>query len=80
MTGRLKQFSGPRMRQQAGIGKSQTPVERDILVQWVRKNRPALLKQNKLCVISKKTTVNFEECLSLMESLRHSYFFIPHSS
>ena len=28
----------PRLRQQAGIEKSQTPVERDILVQWVRKN------------------------------------------
>ena len=36
MIGRLRQFSEPRLRQQAGIEKSQTPVERDILVQWVR--------------------------------------------
>ena len=36
MTGRLRQLSEPRLRQQAGIEKSQTPVERDILVQWVR--------------------------------------------
>ena len=36
MIGRLRQLSEPRLRQQAGIEKSQTPVERDILVQWVR--------------------------------------------
>ena len=36
MIGRLRQLSEPRLRQQAGIKKSQTPVERDILVQWVR--------------------------------------------
>ena len=34
--GRLRQLSEPRLRQQAGTEKSQTPVERDILVQWVR--------------------------------------------
>ena len=39
MIGRLRQLSEPRLRQQAGIEKSQTPVERDILVQWVRKNK-----------------------------------------
>ena len=33
---RLGQLLEPRLRQQAGIEKSQTPVERDILVQWVR--------------------------------------------
>ena len=38
MIGRLRQLSEPRLRQQAGIEKSQTPVERDILVQWVRKS------------------------------------------
>ena len=38
MIGRLRQLSEPRLRQQAGIEKSQTPVERDILVQLVRKN------------------------------------------
>ena len=37
MIDRLRQFSEPRLRQQAGIEKSQTPVERDILIQWVRK-------------------------------------------
>ena len=36
MIGRLRELSEPRLRQQAGIEKSQTPVERDILVQWVR--------------------------------------------
>ena len=36
MIGRLRQLSEPRLRQQAGIEKSQTPLERDILVQWVR--------------------------------------------
>ena len=36
MIGRLRQLSEPRLRQQAGIEKSQTPVERDILVQCVR--------------------------------------------
>ena len=37
MIGRLRQVSEPRLRQQARIEKSQTPVERDILIQWVRK-------------------------------------------
>ena len=32
MFDRLRQLSEPRLRQQAGIEKSQTPVERDILV------------------------------------------------
>ena len=36
-TGILRQLSGPRLRQQAGIEKSQTPVERDALVKWIRK-------------------------------------------
>ena len=31
----IETVSEPRLRQQAGIEKSQTPVERDILVQWV---------------------------------------------
>ena len=34
MIGRLRQLSKPRLRQQAGIEKSQTPVEKDILIQW----------------------------------------------
>ena len=37
MIGRLRQLSEPRLRHRAGTEKSQTPVERDILVQWVRK-------------------------------------------
>ena len=32
MIGRLRQLSEPRLRQQAGIDKSQTPVDWDILV------------------------------------------------
>ena len=36
MIDRLRQLSKPRLRQLAGIEKSQTLVERDILVQWVR--------------------------------------------
>ena len=39
---KLRQLSEPRLRQQAGIEKSQTPVERDILVQWVRKTSLSL--------------------------------------
>ena len=37
MIDRLRQLSESRLRQQAGIEQSQTPVERDILIQWVRK-------------------------------------------
>ena len=37
MIGRLRQLSEPRLRQQARIEKSQTPVERDILIQWDKK-------------------------------------------
>ena len=36
MIGRLRQLLEPRLRQQAGIEKCKIPVERDILVQWVR--------------------------------------------
>ena len=54
MIGRLRQLSEPRLRQQAGIEKSQTPVERDILIQWVRKLHPCFLKivkvGNNFCV------------------------------
>ena len=38
MIGRLRPLSESRLRQQAGIEKSQTPVKRDILVQGVRNN------------------------------------------
>ena len=40
MIGRLRQLSEPMLRQLAGIEKSQIPVERDVLVQWVRKSSP----------------------------------------
>ena len=40
MIDRLRQLSEPNLRQQAGIEKSQTPVERDILVQWLRIVKP----------------------------------------
>ena len=46
MIGKLRQISEPRLRLQAGIEKSQTPVERDILVQWVRKSNPTSHPQN----------------------------------
>ena len=46
MIGRLRQLSEPRLGQQAGIEKSQTHVERDILVQWVRKISFSLLYCN----------------------------------
>ena len=36
MIGTLRQLLEPRLRQQARIEKSQTPVERDILIQSVR--------------------------------------------
>ena len=41
MSGRLRQLLEPRLRQQAETEKSQTPVERDIHVQWVRKTFPS---------------------------------------
>ena len=47
MIGKLRQLSEPRLRQQAGIEKSQTPVERDILVQWARKTNQVGLLQLK---------------------------------
>ena len=37
MIGRLRQLSEPRLRQKAEIEKSQTHVERELHVQWVRK-------------------------------------------
>ena len=37
MTGRLRQLLEPRLRQQAGIEKSQTLLEREVFVQWVSK-------------------------------------------
>ena len=43
MIGRLRQLSEPRLRQQAGIEKSKTPVERDILVQWVRNHNISVI-------------------------------------
>ena len=43
MIGRLRQLSEPWLRQQAGIEKSQTRVERDILVQCVRKGKDELI-------------------------------------
>ena len=52
MIGRLRQLSEPRLRQQAGIEQFQTPVERDILVQWVRKScHPATVQSNDTDVV-----------------------------
>ena len=36
MIGRLRQLSEPRLRRQAGIETSQTPVERDFLLRYTR--------------------------------------------
>ena len=52
MIGRLRQLSEPRLRQQAGIEKSQTPVERDILVQWVRKTCQQQLSSRMILMLS----------------------------
>ena len=52
MIGRLRQLSGPRLRQQAGIEKSQTPVERDILVQWVRETCHQQLSSRMILMLS----------------------------
>ena len=55
MIGRLRQLSEPRLRQHAGIEKSQTPVERDILVQWVRICYSRMqIGSNKSCLSFKK--------------------------
>ena len=51
MIGRLRQLSEPRLRQQTGIEKSQTPVERDILVQWVRRTASATVQSNDTDVV-----------------------------
>ena len=51
--GRLRQLSEPRLGQQAGIKKkSQTPVERDILVQWVRKTCHQQLSSRMILMLS----------------------------
>ena len=43
MIGRLRQLSEPRLRQQAGIEKSLTPVERDISCLMGEKSLPQLV-------------------------------------
>ena len=52
MIGRLGQLSEPRLRQQAGIEKSETSVERDILVQWVRKTCHQQLSSRMILMLS----------------------------
>ena len=47
MIDRLRQLSEPRLRQQPGIAKSQTPVERDTFVQFVRKPDVKLIYLNR---------------------------------
>ena len=72
MIGRLRQLSEPRLRWQAGIEKFQTPVERDILVQWVRiiesmmELRP---RQGNLRLVFR--------LFSLMQGLQPHYFSHP---
>ena len=52
MIGRLRQLSEPMLRQQAGIENSQTPVERDIFVQWVRKTCHQQLSSRMILMLS----------------------------
>ena len=72
MIGRLRQLSEPRLRQQAGTEKSLTSVERDILVQWVRKgfigtdnifciSISSMAKQH-ICMYHNKKLLNLVEC------------------
>ena len=57
MIGILRQLSEPRLRQQGGIEKSQTPVERDILVQWVRNAWHILVCHHSFSFLKKKSSV-----------------------
>ena len=50
MIGSLRQLLEPRLSQEAGIEKSQTPVEKDILVQWVRKGNQELSIDTATCL------------------------------
>ena len=52
MIGRLRQLSEPRLGQQAGTEKSKTPVERDTLVQWVRKTCHKQLSSRMILMLS----------------------------
>ena len=49
MNGKLRQLSEPRLRQKVGIEKSQAAVERDILVQWMRKS--CLLREKSVAIL-----------------------------
>ena len=69
MIGRFRQLSEPRLRQQAEIEKSQTPVERDILVQWVRNKKIVPL-------LSSKTPSYLEFCVTFIARLSISVAFI----
>ena len=69
MIGRLRQLSDPRLRQQAGIEKSQTPVERDILVQWVRKELSVQVKHVDSFI--RYARKNFPAPLKIEKTLSH---------
>ena len=75
MIGRLRQLSEPRLRLQGGIEKSQTPVERDILVQWVRKFVP-LHKPSK----PPTTVTGLEALVSIFVIQSLTLYFNCHSS
>ena len=49
MNGKLRQLSEPRLTQTVGIEKSQAAVERDILVQWMRKS--CLLREKSVAIL-----------------------------
>ena len=69
MTDRLRQLSEPRLRQQARTGKSQTRVERDILVQWVGKCIPSTALKLKLQFLCCNNESSGAGCSKLMMSL-----------
>ena len=62
MMGRLRQLSEPRLKYQTEIEKSQTSVERDILVQWVRKKK---FEMNFNFEILRATEYKTDVCLSV---------------
>ena len=59
----LRQFLESRLREQSGIEKSQTSIERNILVQWVRKEGVSGIILDNLSYLSSKN----EGCDTILE-------------
>ena len=80
MIGRLRQLSEPRLRQQAGIEESQTPVERDILVKWVRYFEISVFEviKSSLCFICRLASSYSDSGMESSDNeLSHSYDILP---